>query len=480
MAVNQGVRRMFVVVLGLFLLLIAATARWTVVEAEDLNQNALNRRPQLETARVPRGTIRTADGKLMARSVKQEDGTYVRRYTDEARKASQFVGYAYTNPGLSGIEKQYQDDLTGKVSDASTLLSALRGNERGNDVITTIDSRVQQAGLAGIGQRVGAAVAIDTRTGGILAMVSTPNFDPNAFATNEGTKRVNEDQRAPVLNRATAGLFPPGSTMKVVTTAAALGSGKYTPTTMVDGSAPLMAASQPLFNFRGERFGQVSLTDALTNSVNTAFGRIAQDLGPAPIQQAMQDFGFEERLPIDFPKDQLLASGVRDRDGAGRIIPVDDRVDVARVAIGQERLTATPLQMAFVAATIARGGDKPRLATVERVLDPDGRTLQRLGDGRSAGRAISKRDAADLTGMMEKVVQEGTGTAASLQGLRVAGKTGSAEVDQARDLVDPWFIGFAPADNPRVAVAVVLNRIQGATGGVDAAPIARAMMEAAL
>jgi peptidoglycan glycosyltransferase len=477
---NQGVRRMFVVVLGLFAILIAGTARWTVFEADDLNQNALNKRPLLETARVPRGTIRTSDGRMLARSVKQSDGTYERRYTDEARKASQFVGYSFTNAGTSGIEKEYQDDLTGKVSNAQTLISALRGNERGNDVVTTLNSKVQQAGLAGIGQRVGAAVAIDTRTGGILAMVSTPNFDPNDFATEAGIKRVNTDQRGPVLNRATAGLFPPGSTMKVVTTAAALQSGKYTPTTQVDGSAPLMAASQPLLNFNGEQFGKVSLEFALTNSVNTAFGRIAQDLGPEPIQQAMTDFGFERRLPIDFPKDQLLASGVRNNDGAGRIIPVDENVDIARVAIGQERLTTTPLQMAFVAATIARGGDKPRLATVERVTDPDGRTVKSLGNGRSAGRAMSKRDAADLTGMMEKVVQEGTGTAAALAGLRVAGKTGSAEVDQARDLVDPWFIGFAPAENPRVAVAVVLNRIQGATGGVDAAPIARAMMEAAL
>jgi peptidoglycan glycosyltransferase len=480
MAMNQGIRRMFVVVLGLFMLLIGATARWTVWDADALNESALNRRPQLETARVPRGTIREADGTLLARSVRQPDGTYVRRYTEAARQASQFVGYAYTNPGLSGLERAYQDDLTGKVSNAQTLLSALRGNERGNDVTTTIRPAVQRAGLAGIGERVGAAVAIDTRTGAILAMVSTPTFDPNAFATDAGITRVNADQRGPTFNRATMGLFPPGSTMKVVTTAAALGSGRYTPTSLVDGSAPLMAASQPLLNFHGETFGKITLTAALTHSVNTAFGRIAQDLGPAPIQQAMNDFGFGKRLPIDYPRTQLLASGVRDHDGAGKLIPVDERVDVARVAIGQERLTATPLQMAFVAATIARGGDKPRLATVARVTDPDGRTVKQLGDGRSAGRAMSSRDAAELTAMMEKVVQEGTGTAAALAGLRVAGKTGSAEVDQRRDLVDPWFIGFAPAERPRVAVAVVLNRIQGGTGGADAAPIARAMMEAAL
>ncbi|MFT4034929.1 MAG: penicillin-binding protein 2 [Patulibacter sp.] len=476
---NRGVRRMFVVVLGLFVVLLAATARWTVLQAGELASNNLNRRPQLETARVPRGTIRAADGTLLARSIRQPDGTYQRHYTPAAKQASQLIGYAYTNQGLSGLEKQYQDDLTGKVSSAATLLSALRGNERGNDIVATLNPAVQRAGLEGIAGRIGAAVAIDTRTGGILAMISTPNFDPNDFAANATARRATNASGSPTLNKATQGLFAPGSTMKVVTTAAALASGKYTPTTIVDGSSPLMAASQPLVNFHGEKFGKITLTDALTHSVNTAFGRVAQDLGPQPIAQAMRDFSFGKRLPIAYPNDKLVRSGVR-AHGTGEIIPVDAGVDIARVAIGQERLSVTPLQMAFVAATIARGGDKPRLATVERVLDSDGRTVSSLGDGRSAGRAMSRRDAAELTGMMEKVVQEGTGTAAALSGLRVAGKTGSAEVDQQRDLTDPWFIGFAPADNPRVAVAVVLSRLQGATGGVDAAPIARAMMQAAL
>lgn len=477
---NRGVRRMFVVVLGLFAILIAATARWTVVEADDLNQNALNHRPQLETARVPRGTIRASDGTLLARSVKLKDGTYTRRYTQAAQDASQLIGYAYTNAGLDGMELAHQDDLTGKVKSAQTLLSALQGNKRGNDVVATLEPKVQRAALDGIADRIGAAVAIDPRTGAVLAMASTPNFDPNDYATAAGQKRLSSAQNQPILNKATQGTYPPGSTMKVVTTAAALASGKYTPDTMVDAKSPLMAASQPLFNFHGETFPpKITLTDALTHSVNTAFGRVGQDLGPAPIADAMNRFDFGKELPIDYPKRRLVASGVRE-NGTGPLIPVDDKVDIARVAIGQERLAVTPLQMAFVAATIARGGDKPRLATVQRVVDPDGRTLKDLGNGHSAGRAMSKRDAAALTGMMEKVVQEGTGGAASLAGLRVAGKTGSAEVDQQRDLVDPWFIGFAPADNPRVAVAVVLNRIPGGQGGVDAAPIAKSMMQAAL
>lgn len=475
---NAGVRHLFWLVLLLFALLMAATTRWTVIEADALKAETLNARPQLATARVPRGTIRAADGTLLARSVRRADGTYERRYTDAAKQASQLVGYAYTNAGRAGIEKAYHDDLTGKVRSAATLLSALRGgNERGNDVVATLRPKVQQAALDGLAGRQGAAVAIDTRTGGILAMASTPGFDPNDMRTATSQKRIDAIPGSPRLNRVTQGSYAPGSTFKVVTASAALESGRYTPQSMIDGSSPMTVQTKPLANFGGRSYGQVSLTTALTNSVNTVFARIAEDLGPGPIQDAMDDFGFGERPAIDLPDDQVRVSG---RYVGGKVVPVDGDADVARVAIGQERLQVSPLQMGIVAATIARGGDRPRLAVVQRVVDPDGRTLERLGDGRSDGRAMSRRQAAELTAMMEQVVKEGSGTEAALAGLRVAGKTGTAERDTTRNINQPWFIGFAPADNPRVAVAVTLEAVAGGTGGVTAAPIARQMMEAAL
>ncbi|MDQ8045896.1 MAG: penicillin-binding protein 2 [Solirubrobacteraceae bacterium] len=474
---NRGVRRIFVLVIVLFLVLMGGTARWTVFESDKLDKNDLNGRLALKTERVPRGTIRAADGTLLAKSVKQKDGTYVRHYTAAAKQASQLLGYAYTLAGLSGMEKVHNDDLTGKVKSAATLLSAIRGsNTKGDDVISTLEPKVQQAAITGLNGRVGAAVAIDTKTGGILAMASNPGFDPNDEATRAGRKKIAAISGSPSINRATAGQYPPGSTMKVVTTAAALASGKYTPDSTVSGTSPLVVQTKPLSNFHGEQFpANITLTDALTNSVNTAFARVAEDLGANPIADMMKNFGFNKALPVDA---YGLASGVRDSKSHDLLPIKDDTVDIARVAIGQERLAVTPLQMAFVAATIARGGDKPRLSTVQRVVDPDGRTLSDLGNGHSAGRAVSQRVASQLTAMMEQVVKEGTGTAAALSGLRVAGKTGSAEV--GGDLVDPWFIGFAPAEAPRVAVAVMMEKLPNATGGVDAAPIAKAMMEAAL
>lgn len=478
---NIAIRRVFVLLLGLILLLVAGTVRWTVVEADELNANTRNFRPLLQTARVPRGDIRASDGTLLARSVKQSDGTYERRYTDAAKQASQLIGWAYTNAGVGGMEKEHQDDLTGKVRSAATLLSALRGNtERGNDVIATLDPKVQQAAISGLNGRKGAAVAIDVQNGGVLAMASLPNFDPNRMKNSSAASAIFTDDDSPMVNRVTQSGYPPGSTFKVVTTTAALETGKYTPVTIVDGSAPLKVESVDLNNFGGRSYGKMTFTQALTNSVNTAFARVAEDIGPDPIADAMDAYGFGKIPIIDYPEEKLLRSGLRERGGGGKLIPVDEDVDIARVAIGQERLAVTPLQMGLVAAAVAKGGELPQLSTVERVVDPDGRTLSKLGDGKTAGRVMSEQDARELTAMMEKVVEEGSGTAAALSGLRVAGKTGTAERVIAENITQPWFIGFAPADNPKVAVAVTIERTIGGTGGVDAAPIAKSMMQAAL
>lgn len=477
---NQGLRRLFILLLGLFAILIGATARWTVFEADELNANARNARPLLQTAKVPRGTITAADGTLLARSVKQSDGTYVRRYTAAAREAAHLVGYAFIDGSRSGMEKEYQDELSGKVASAATLLSSLRGDsERGNDVVAALEPDVQRAAIAGLAGKRGAAIAIDVKSGGVIAMRSNPGFDPNDMGSGTGRTKINNTPGSPLFNRVTQASYAPGSTFKVVTTSSALGSGKYTPTTMVDGSSPYVVETKELNNFGNVSYGDITLTEALTKSVNTAFARVAEDIGPETLGATMDRYGFYDVPKIDYPEDQLNRSGLYDREDQ-KWIPVDDDVDIARVGIGQERLSVTPLQMGLVAAAVARGGTVPVLSTVQRIVDPDGRTLKRLGNGSSAGRVMSERDAAELTDMMKRVVNEGTGTAAALQGLQVAGKTGTAERVIEQNITQPWFIGFAPADNPRVAVAVTIEAMVDGTGGVNAAPIAKAMMEAAL
>ena len=258
--------------------------------------------------------------------------------------------------------------------------------------------------------------------------------------------------------------------MKVVTAAAALDSGRYNPGSQVDGSNGKVISGTPLNNFGDEDFGQIDLTTALTNSVNTAWASIAEDLGRETMAEYMERFGFFEDPPIDYPDDQMVPSG--EYGPGGRLLsPTSRQIDVGRMAIGQDKLLVTPLQMATVAQTIGNGGVRMEPRLVEKIIDPDGRTIDEpLPE--EAQRVVSERTAEQLGAMMRNVVEQGTGTAAALEGVDVAGKTGTAEVGDGSDNL--WFIGFTETH----AVAAMLERQTGGTGGGDAAPIAAQVLQA--
>ena len=259
--------------------------------------------------------------------------------------------------------------------------------------------------------------------------------------------------------------------MKAVTASAAIDSGKYQPDSRVSGKNGKEISGAPLNNFGNEDFGDIDLTFALTNSVNTVWAEVAEKLGKGTMAEYMKKFGFYEDPPMDYPDEQMVASGVN--KGRKRLVkPTSDQVDIGRVAIGQGDLEVTPLQMATVAQTIGNGGVRMEPRLVAKVVDPDGRTIDEpLPE--EAERVMSEESAKKVGDMMRNVVKEGTGTAAALEGVEVAGKTGTAEVN-LQGLNDPWFIGFSD----RFAVAVVLERVQGGTGGTVAAPIAKAVLEA--
>ena len=283
-----------------------------------------------------------------------------------------------------------------------------------------------------------------------------------------------------MLNRTTQEAYPPGSTFKVVTATAALDTGKVTPDTIIDGSSPRTVSGAPLSNFGGTDFGPITVTDALTNSVNTVFAQIGERVGRSTLLEYMERYGFYEDPKLDYPDDEMIASGVR--DARGNLVGADGGFDVGRVAIGQGGLEgeirATPIQMAEVAATVANGGRlmKPRLT--DRVVRRDGRVSERVEPDLQS-QVMKESTAKALTEMMGQVVREGTGTQAALAGIDVAGKSGTAEVGANREFTQPWFIAFAPADNPKMAVAVTLERTTG-EGGTVAAPIARQVLESLL
>ncbi len=340
-------------------------------------------------------------------------------------------------------------------------------------LLTAEGQRVALEGLAG---RPGAVVALDVNTGEVLVMASTPSFDPNAVDRPATFTALNRDESAPLLNRATQGLYPPGSTFKVVTAAAALDSGRYTPGSAVDGRNGKVISGVPLNNFGGASFGFISLTDALTQSVNTVWAEVGVKLGRRTMRDYMERFGFYADPPLDYPDDQMSASGVRK---GGRLVPMtSDAVDVGRVAIGQGDLLASPLQMAMVASAVANDGTLMRPTLTDRVVDRDGRTVERI-EPEELSEVMRPATAKTVGDMMASVVREGTGTAAALDGVDVAGKTGTAEIIVAQNVNQPWFIGFAPRESPRIAVAVTIERSTG-TGGEVAAPIAKRVMEALL
>jgi penicillin-binding protein A len=480
---NRQIVQLFALFCVLFALLIAFTSRWTVFEAESLADNQNNRRPLIEEQQIPRGLILARDGEtVLARSIPEGRGKsriFTRTYPLRGLFAHP-IGYSFITNGRRSLELSRNEDLAGEEDEFESLFAGLEGREReGLDVVTNLDVAGTQAAVAGLAGRKGSVVAIEPQTGKVRVMVSIPEYDPNLIPSDIG--RLERDRaNQPLLNRSTQELYPPGSTFKVVTAAAAMDSGKVNPDSIIDGSSPREISGVPLANSGGQSFGPILFTDALTNSVNTVFAQVGEQVGRETMVEYMRRFGFYSDPELDYPNFQMIPSGIINGEGDY----VTEGFDVGRVAIGQGGLEgeirSSPMQMALVAAAIGNRGRlmKPRLT--DSVVRKDGRVKERVQPDLQS--QVVKPEVADRLGqMMGRVVEEGTGTAAALSGITVAGKTGTAEVGANREFTQPWFIAFAPVDDPRMAIAVTLERQPaGSQGGTVAAPIARSVLEALL
>jgi peptidoglycan glycosyltransferase len=308
-----------------------------------------------------------------------------------------------------------------------------------------------------------------------------PGYDPQALLRRDTRAPLDRDPNAPLLNRATQAGYPPGSTFKVVTATAALDSGRFTPQSVVNGDSPKEISGVPLANDGGVSYGDIDLTTALTHSVNTYFAQLGEMVGADTLLEYMDRFGFGSDPEVQLPDDQKAPSGIFVPTGKGGYKQVDSDFDIARVAIGQGgqegQILATVTQMAEVAATIANGGTLMKPTFVQQVVDPDGRVTDEL-DPQEQSNVISEETASELADMMTSVVDEGTAAdlAGDLGGTTFAGKTGTAEINIEEDLARPWFIAFAPVDDPQIAIAVTTDPCTGCFGGTDAGPIATAVM----
>jgi penicillin-binding protein A len=473
MNVNLRIRHLFALLLVLFGLLIAFTSYWSVLDAKDLEANTANKRGLLEEQRLRRGLIFARDGTVLARNrvVGRGDSRFYRRTYPVDGLFAHAVGYNFVERGRSGIERSHNDDLTGDTNEFTTLWDELRGHQReGDDVVTSLDPNAQRVAINALAGRAGSVVAIEPQTGRVNVMASVPGFDPNRVPRDFA--QLNRAPGSPLFNRSAQSGYPPGSTFKVVTATAALDTGRFNPSSVISGDSPKEIGGVPLSNFGNQSFGPVTLTTALTKSINTVWGRVGEIVGKDTMFTYMRRFGFNTKPPIDLPGSELRSSGVFSK---GKLLDESDDVDIGRVAIGQERLLVTPLQMAMVASAISNDGKLMRPRLVQEVRDADGRTVKRVKPSEEAT-VMKPETARALASMMSQVVKEGTGTAAALSGIDVAGKTGTAEVGGTNQA---WFIGFAPVGNPRVAVAVTVERTSG-QGGTIAAPIAKQVMESLL
>ena len=479
---NAPITRLFVGVLILFAGLVGATSWWTVVRAEEAQDNPLNARELLRGLEVERGDIRAGDT-TVARSVPFGDNAFQREYAPQAEAISHALGYYYPlGIGSAGTERFRDDPLSGQGEGLGSLFDQIAGAggaEAGDDVALNLDLAAQRVALQQLGGRKGAVVAMEPDTGRVRVMASVPGFDPGSLE-DEGvfTRLSTDEDNSPLVNRATQSLYPPGSTFKVVTAVAAIDSGRFTPDSTLDGSSPQIFSATPLNNFGGQSFGPVTLTQALTQSVNTVWARVGEQLGGDTMTEYMERFGLYERPPIDLPRAQVNASGVFGEDGEP-VRPSEENLDLARIAIGQAGLLTTPLQMAMVASAVGNDGVLMEPRITRRVVDRDGRTVEDVEPER-VRRVMSRETSDQVTQMMRNVVQSGSGTAATLQGTNVAGKTGTAEIDIQNNINQLWFIAFAPSEDPEVAIAVTVERAVGGQGGQVAAPIARAVLESLL
>jgi penicillin-binding protein A len=489
---NAPIVRIYVLVLLLFTTLVYFTSKWAVFDADELEGRVANRRPVIEEQQIPRGSITTADGVLVAESLPQGGGrnpVYVRRYPQGLLLGNP-VGYSYVDLGRIGIESSENALLSGERNEFASIIDQLRDQQpEGADITLTLDAEAQRLATELLQNAVattpgsngaGSVVALDPETGAVLVMASIPGYDPNTVEDPAVFSELSEGETAPLVNRPTQSRYEPGSTMKVVTAAAALDSGELEPTSTLSGETGIEIDGVPLSNAGGETFGEIDMDFALTHSVNTYFAQVGEQLGTATMLEYMNRFGFNRDPELDYPDIQMTASGVVDiSTEPPTLLDDSDAIDIGRVAIGQERLLTTPLQMAEVAAAVANGGTLMKPTFLQGATDPDGRTISELDPDQQA-EVVSEQTASELTSMMTHVTEEGTAAGLTVAGLAFAGKTGTAEVDVETGLNRPWFIGFAPAEDPQVAVAVMLEECTGCFGGEVAGPIATQVMESLL
>lgn len=478
---NKPLRRVSLVLTVLLLLLFGSTTYFQVIKAEELNANGRNARTIYNEFGRPRGPI-VVDGVAVASSTKVNNRYGLKREYAEPGLYAPVTGYYSVVYGFGGMEKAMNEELSGKADSLfyDRLMTVLSGHDpQGAQVELTINAKAQKAAYEALGDHRGAAVAIDPDTGAILAMVSTPSYDPNALASHDSKSvrkawsKLNDDPKRPLSNRAIAGdLYPPGSTFKLLVAAAALESGNYTPESEIPGpgSYQLPNSSTSMSNHPNGDTSPCgpndvsSLQSALQQSCNTSFAMLGVQLGEDALKNKAAEYGFGTKMQI--PLSVTPSSMASDMDDA----------QLALSSIGQYEDKVTPLQMAMMAGSFANDGIVMEPQLVKSVRTGDLKEVKALAP-REKSQPLSAAHAAQMRQMMEATVTDGTAKRAQIDGAEVGGKTGTAQWAKGKK-PHSWFVGYAMKGDKKVAVAVVVE--EGGYGSTVATPIARDLMKAVI
>nr|WP_295968008.1 penicillin-binding transpeptidase domain-containing protein [uncultured Actinomyces sp.] len=480
---NAQIRKIFVVVLIMFAMLGLAVTNTQFISAPSLNADPRNVRTNLHAAEIDRGPI-IVEKTAIASSELDDDNHYTRVYDQGSLYVSATGYFSSVGYGSTGIEAAQENVLDGQSQTllGQRLRNLLTGEKRqGGGVELTLRASMQEAAAAALGDRKGAVVALDAKTGAILALYSSPSFDPNALASRDAGEvqdayaTLDADPKNPMLNRTISERYAPGSTFKVLTAIALIENGIANPDTRMDSpvSTTLPGTNTEVSNIESSTCGdgKPTLTEAFARSCNTTFVIASEKLTTQQLTDVTKRFGFghEQEIPLT-----VIPS----------VFPADaDSAQLAMSSIGQYTVQATPMQMAQVAQTIANGGQMMSPYLIKQIVDADNQTIRKT-KATEAGRPISADTASKVTGMMQAVVSQpyGSGTPMALPNVSVAAKTGTAETGEG-DRANAWAIGFAPADNPQIAFAVIVEGDETNPtphGGDVAGPVAKAVLEAGL
>lgn len=460
---NRATKKIAVLFVICFAALVANLTYLQVIRADWITNHERNLRNLERELSTRRGSIVSADGKVLAESLKS--GRYYKRVYPLGPLTGQLTGFYSVKYGRTGLEASYHNWLIAKdqYSTPRDLYNDLLGKRPpGDDLVLTLNTTLQKVATDVLGTNRGAIVAMDPKTGAVLAMASNPRYNPALISKQ--FRRLRADKSSPLLNRATQGLYPPGSVFKIITASAALKAGTTSMNKVYDGPGVLRVYGGKVTNYSDEEFGTMDLERAFAVSCNTIFAQVGLELGGPRLVRTAQDFGLGRWVPFSVPT------------YSSRIEEPADKLDLAWTAVGQGRTLVTPLQMALAGAAIANGGVINEPYLVDEIRDYRGVVVRKTSPV-TWQTPVDAATASKVKRLMIGVVEDGTGRRAQIDGVTIAGKTGTAEPSDKKR-THAWFVGFAPAEDPKVVVSVLVEH--GGVGGQAAAPLAQQVMQTAL